>query len=160
MALCGDVNDADDLVHKTLLNAWENIDRFQENISFRGWLLMGLRNDYYSRPQRRTQDTTASRRGSVHQLDIHKARLSSELIRLADALFWLPEDEREALILVAEGVDCEEAAIICSCPVRTFKGRFARGRLRLARILDLPAFARIEESDCCPPSMCRAPHRP
>jgi len=56
---------------------------------------------------------------------------------LWDVLMTLPDDYREALILVAAaGVSYEEAAEICGCAVGTIKSRVHRARARLVEILD------------------------
>ena len=48
----------------------------------------------------------------------------------------LPEDQREALILVgASGFSYEEAADICGCAVGTIKSRVNRARSKLSALL-------------------------
>jgi RNA polymerase sigma-70 factor (ECF subfamily) len=52
------------------------------------------------------------------------------------ALMYLPQPQREALILVgAGGFAYEEAAEICGCAVGTIKSRVARGRVALEALL-------------------------
>jgi RNA polymerase sigma-70 factor (ECF subfamily) len=54
------------------------------------------------------------------------------------ALSQLPDDQREALILVgAAGFSYEEAAEISDCAVGTIKSRVNRARTRLADMLEL-----------------------
>jgi RNA polymerase sigma-70 factor (ECF subfamily) len=54
------------------------------------------------------------------------------------ALNKLPEDQREALILIgASGFSYEEAAEICGCAVGTIKSRVNRARTRLAGLLHI-----------------------
>ena len=54
------------------------------------------------------------------------------------ALTKLPDDQREALILVgAAGFSYEEAAEICGCAVGTIKSRVNRARARLADMLSI-----------------------
>ena len=54
------------------------------------------------------------------------------------ALAKLPQDQREALILVgAAGFSYEEAAAICDCAVGTIKSRVNRARTRLANLLHI-----------------------
>ncbi len=56
----------------------------------------------------------------------------------APSLVRLPDDQREALILVgAAGFSYEEAAEICGCAVGTIKSRVNRARNRLADMLGL-----------------------
>jgi hypothetical protein len=54
------------------------------------------------------------------------------------ALKRLPDDQREALILVgAAGFSYEEAAVISGCAVGTIKSRVNRARTRLAQLLSI-----------------------
>ena len=56
---------------------------------------------------------------------------------LRDALAKLPDEHREALILVgAAGLSYEEAAEICGCALGTIKSRVNRARSKLLTILD------------------------
>jgi RNA polymerase sigma-70 factor (ECF subfamily) len=61
-----------------------------------------------------------------------------EFKELRVALAKLPQDQREALILVgASGFSYEEAAAICGCAVGTIKSRVNRARTRLASELSI-----------------------
>lgn len=54
------------------------------------------------------------------------------------ALEQLPEDQREAIILVgASGFSYEETAEICGCAIGTVKSRVSRARIRLQEILEV-----------------------
>ena len=54
------------------------------------------------------------------------------------ALAQLPDDQREAVILVgASGFSYEEAASICGCAVGTIKSRVNRARNRLAELMSI-----------------------
>ena len=56
----------------------------------------------------------------------------------ARALRQLPNEQREALILVgAGGFSYEDAAAICNCAVGTIKSRVNRARNRLVEILGI-----------------------
>jgi RNA polymerase sigma-70 factor (ECF subfamily) len=61
------------------------------------------------------------------------------LLDLRAALALLPDDQREAIILVgAAGHSCQEAAKIAGCAVGTIKSRVSRARRRLVEILTIP----------------------
>ena len=56
---------------------------------------------------------------------------------LQEALQQLPDEHREALILVgAAGLTYEEAAEICGCALGTIKSRVNRARARLLKMMD------------------------
>jgi RNA polymerase sigma-70 factor (ECF subfamily) len=64
------------------------------------------------------------------------------------ALTELPDDQREALILVgAAGFSYEEAAEISGCAVGTIKSRVNRARNRIATMLGLDPEASVAEGE-------------
>jgi len=73
------------------------------------------------------------------RLSVHPAQDgSSDLNDFRKALELLPEDQREAIILIgASGFSYEEAAEICGCAVGTIKSRVSRARNRLQDILGI-----------------------
>ena len=53
------------------------------------------------------------------------------------ALACLPDDQREALILIgAGGLSYEEVSEICGCAIGTIKSRVSRARDRLSTIIE------------------------
>ena len=59
-----------------------------------------------------------------------------DLADFKKALDALPDDQREAIILIgASGFSYEEAAEICKCAVGTMKSRVSRARTRLQTML-------------------------
>ena len=61
-----------------------------------------------------------------------------EFEELRRALVSLPDDQREALVLIgAAGFSYEEAAQICSCAVGTIKSRVNRAPTRLADLMSI-----------------------
>ncbi|MGE0828611.1 MAG: sigma factor-like helix-turn-helix DNA-binding protein, partial [Hyphomonadaceae bacterium] len=60
-----------------------------------------------------------------------------ELDDVRRAMSLLPDEQREALVLVtAGGLSYEEAAAICGCAVGTIKSRTNRARTALAQIME------------------------
>jgi RNA polymerase sigma-70 factor (ECF subfamily) len=61
-----------------------------------------------------------------------------DMVDFRKALSLLPDDQREALVLVgATGLSYEEAAEVCGCAVGTIKSRVSRARSRLAEVMQL-----------------------
>lgn len=137
VSLCGDAVQADDLVQETLMKAWGHRSSFQEGSNLRAWLFTILRNSYFSdrrRHRREVEDSDGTRTAS---LAVHPQQQGHvDLVDLKAALAELPDDQREALILIgAAGLSYEEAAEICDCAIGTIKSRVNRARRRLGAIL-------------------------
>jgi RNA polymerase sigma-70 factor, ECF subfamily len=139
-SLSGSIQLADDLVQETLLKAWRHADSFTEGTNFKAWVFTILRNTYYSiyrRRGREVQDTDG-----FHASQVAVSAGQDGHMDLADfrkALVRLPEEQREALIMIgAMGLSYEEAAAICHVAVGTMKSRVNRARTRLADLLGLP----------------------
>lgn len=130
---------ADDLVQETMLKAWQSRSSFAAGTNFRGWLFTILRNTYLSDYRKRKRMVADSGDGYASTLAIPPDQLAN--LYLADvsaALAQLPDDQREALLLVgAEDFSYEEAAKICGCAVGTIKSRVNRARGRLGVLLDV-----------------------
>lgn len=139
VSLSGNPDRADDLVQETLVKAWSNIGSFVEGTNLPAWLFTILRNIYYSEYRKRRREvadpegafaaklaTAPAQNGHMDMLDFHAA------------LQHLPNDQREALILIgASGLSYEEAASICGCAIGTMKSRVNRARNRLAELLSI-----------------------
>jgi len=139
MSLCGHTDQADDLVQETLMKAWANLGSFDPGSNMPGWLYTILRNEFYSRLRKRRHEVDdpdgmlAARLASQPAQESH---LNFQDFRAA--LFRLPPDQREALMLVgANGISYEEAAAMCHCAVGTMKSRVNRARNRLAEMLSM-----------------------
>jgi RNA polymerase sigma-70 factor, ECF subfamily len=134
---------ADDLVQETVLKAWKHHASFEAGSNIKAWLYTILRNEFYSqlrKSKREVEDIDGIHAG---RLGMDGSQLSHlDMMDMQMALANLPEDQREAVILVgASGFSYEEAAEICQVAVGTVKSRVSRARLRLNEILG------IEESD-------------
>jgi len=130
--------DADDLVQDTLTKAWTHRDKFERGTNLRAWLFTILRNTYYTGVTRR-------RREIADEDGKHAAALTSPATQdwsvamrtLQSAMLRLPDEHREALILVgAAGLTYEEAAEICGCALGTIKSRVNRARARLLKLME------------------------
>ena len=139
ISLTGNVDRADDLVQETILRALKNIDSFEPGTNMSAWLFTILRNLFrseYRKRKREVEDATGMYADSLKSQPEQATRLEFEELRAA--LEKLPDDQREAVILVgASGFSYEEAAAICGCAVGTIKSRVNRARKRLAEIMSI-----------------------
>ena len=131
-------SDADDLVQDTLIKAWTNRDKFEPGTNLRAWLFTILRNTYYThvlRRRREVRDETGKYAATLSSAPTQDWSLAMRALQTA--LAQLPDEHREALILVgAAGLTYEEAAEVCGCALGTIKSRVNRARARLLRLMD------------------------
>jgi RNA polymerase sigma-70 factor (ECF subfamily) len=135
-SLTGDPHQGDDLAQDTLSSALAHQDSFQPGTNLKAWTFMILRNRFYSNKRRDWRSTELdpelAERTLIANDDPSGALQLDELRR---ALAMLPDDQREALILIgAAGVSYEDAAAITGVAIGTVKSRVSRARDRLALI--------------------------
>ncbi|ACT59717.1 sigma-70 family RNA polymerase sigma factor [Hirschia baltica] len=129
---------SDDLAQEAMLKAWKARDRFEAGSNLKAWVFTILRNQFYSDKRRdwRSQPLDSE----VAEQTIPSAdnpEDNMELLTLRNAMQCLPDDQREAIILVgAGGLSYEEAAEICNCATGTIKSRVSRGRIALIEIIE------------------------
>ena len=142
VSLCGDKERADDLVQETLFKAWNHLDSFKEGTNLKAWLFTILRNTYFSERRKRRREVEDADGTYAGRLATHPEQHGHmDMQDFRAVLVRLPDDQREALILVgAAGFSYEEAAEICGCAVGTIKSRVNRARNRLADMLGLSEF--------------------
>src|ERR1700722_9185466 len=128
--LCGDPTAADDLAQDAMLKAWDARASFQIGTNMKAWTFMILRNQFYSEKRRSWRQSQLDQDVAERTLlavDDPEAPIALDELRLA--LRSLPDEQREALVLVgAGGFAYEEAAEICNCAVGTVKSRVSRAR--------------------------------
>jgi|TARA_Y100000815_G_scaffold270445_1_gene295110 RNA polymerase sigma-70 factor (ECF subfamily) len=137
-SLCGNATAADDLAQEAMLKAWKARESYQSGTNLKAWTFTILRNLFYSekrRSWRRQQLDPEVAEATLVSNDDPSSAL--DLLALRTGLTVLPEDQREALILVgAGGLSYEETAEICGCAVGTIKSRVSRARKALAEIIE------------------------
>ncbi len=147
--LCGNPDEAADLMQDTFLRAYRAWDQFQPGTNCKAWLLKILYNTFCSqwRLARRSPpvvalEAAASEQGlageSGGSADDPESLLTAgsfgEDIR--SALQTLPEEYRQVVVLVdIEELSYGEAAEVLQCPVGTVRSRLARARTALRKTL-------------------------
>lgn len=137
-SLCGRPDLADDLVQEAMLKAWAARERFEKGSNMRAWTFTILRNVYIS--QMRRKKFTGDYDELVAEKQLAAPAHQEGPLALQDlqyALNQLPENQREAIILVgAGGFAYDEAANICGCAVGTIKSRVSRARRTLEGVIE------------------------
>jgi RNA polymerase sigma-70 factor, ECF subfamily len=139
VSLSGNVDRADDLVQETLTRALANIESFQPGTNLSAWLFTILRNQFRSEYRKRRREVEDVDGKYSERLKAQPEQMGKiEFAEMRTALTQLPDDQREALLLVgASGFSYEEAAEICGCAIGTIKSRVNRARRRLADLMDV-----------------------
>ncbi|AOI92467.1 RNA polymerase sigma factor [Burkholderia pseudomultivorans] len=148
--LSGSAGDADDVVQEACVRALRFIDSCRGD-NARPWLLTIVRHAWYTEWRRRTHAHEVAVPEALDDADLPDDwqpasedplahLLRGENVRLVnDALAKLPAEYREVLVLrEMEDLSYREIAAIADVPVGTVMSRLARGRRRLAALLDGP----------------------
>jgi RNA polymerase sigma-70 factor (ECF subfamily) len=137
LSLATHTDHADDLVQETLMKAWNHQDSFQPGTNIKAWLFTILRNEFFSQLRKRrreVEDADGDYAGNLLTPGSQESQLDMADLRIA--LQQLPDDQREAVVLVgASGFSYQEVAQICQVPVGTVKSRVNRARNKLAALL-------------------------
>jgi RNA polymerase sigma-70 factor (ECF subfamily) len=132
--LARDRSAADDLVQDALVRALGALHQFQPGTSLKAWLFTIQRNAFYEQQRRRKREAVAlaaSFDGTETAAPGQDVR--SAITDLQQLIWTLPPLLREALILIgAQELTYEEAAVVCDVPVGTMKARLSRARVALA----------------------------
>lgn len=132
--------EAEDLLHDTVLRALAAYDSYEPGTNFRAWMFTIMMNTFISKYRKRMREPTVSleqapepqAEGSV-DAQVFDRLLSDQV---EDALRAVPEAFRTAVVLVdLEGLSYREAAQALDCPPGTVMSRLARGRAMLKHAL-------------------------
>ena len=134
---------AEDLTQDTFLEVYRNLHRFQGASKFSTWVMgiaLNLSRNYRTRaPERRYQfesEDVLHRHSDSGPTPLVQAQLNQTMLAVQQGLAQLPDELREALVLVTmEGMSYEQAAEISAIPVGTAKNRVFRARRMLRDFL-------------------------
>ena len=135
LRLSGSASDAEDLTQEVFLAAFQGQSRFQHRASVQTWLYQIALN--YWRHSRRTPrlELLALPENAPHA-GPGLAEVVTESVALTCALSALPDDLREAFLLVkAEGLTSREVAHILNIPQGTVQWRVHQAARRLRVLL-------------------------
>ncbi len=138
VGLAGNPADGDDLCQMTIERALVNRQKWQEGTRLDSWMYRIMRNIYIDegRASTRPGQTFVDEEAGLSVGADGGQEAQVELTNVDRAMAKLPEDQREAVLLVmVEGYSYKEAAGIVGCPVGTLNSRLVRGRDALMEIL-------------------------
>jgi len=137
-SLTRNADSADDLVQDTLVRAWSAREQFTMGTNFKAWVFTILRNRFLD--QRRRDREVRERLDDVPD-EKRVVNPTQEIVVQFDDMaraFWrLSPHHREILMLVgANGLSYEEAAVVIGCAVGTVRSRLSRARSELQALLE------------------------
>lgn len=134
LALTRDPAEADDLVQEALLRGHERRRGLKASGNLKSWLFSILKNAFLDghRNRRARERREASVAAFAPIVMDAPQEAAVRLGQLRGAFLALPDDQREALSLIAlEGLTYSEAAKVASVPLGTLMSRVARARENL-----------------------------
>ncbi|MBS0243911.1 MAG: sigma-70 family RNA polymerase sigma factor, partial [Proteobacteria bacterium] len=140
------------------VKAWRSRDSFEPGSNLKAWLFTILRNTFLSERRKRKFEVADADGKLAEQMSVKAEQAGHmDLIDFSKAFATLPEEQREALILVgAEGFAYEEAAQMCGCAVGTIKSRVNRARSKLVDLLGVAGAADFAADDMGSSSKARS----
>lgn len=125
---------AEDLYGDTLLKMVQHKDSYQLGTTIRGWGCFIMRNLLYSQYRRawRWQEWNDVFDTTLPSSDNPHAQL--EFKEVLESLKYIPAEQAEAFMMIAEGMTYEEAAAEAGVEVGTIKSRACRGRALLEKL--------------------------
>lgn len=133
-ALTRDAASAEDLVHDTLVKAYEKKDGFRAGRNLRTWLFAILHNHFIDGRRKNRAETLriAGATEAAESVALPGQEHSVRLAQVRQAFMALPDEQRMALHLVAiEGLSYQEAAVTLGIPTGTLMSRLGRARASL-----------------------------
>ena len=137
--LTKDPDDADDLLHDSLVKAISGLGSWRRGSNMMAWLLTILRNTFLTGRRRllREQMTDEFCDETSEAITLAAQEAALALKEVHDAFKKLSLEYRETLILVViEGLSYEEVADVLEIPIGTVSSRVSRGRTALLELLN------------------------
>jgi RNA polymerase sigma-70 factor (ECF subfamily) len=130
--------EADDLVQETLLRALSKLDDFRGEAQLGTWLGQILVNLHRSkRRQDARRQNLLEERGADEDRVAARQEHALELDQTLEALDRLPDEQREAIALVAlEGISYAAAAEVLGVKLGTLMSRISRGRAAIRAAME------------------------
>jgi len=134
-----DPNDAQDIVHETMMELWRNAERFEGRSSLKSWIYSIARNKSIDRNRkaRRLQytDEVPDREDSgLSPHDIAEASQDHSLVR--DCVEKLPDAHRQIIHLVFfQSLSYQEISDLEGIPLGTVKTRVLHAKKKLGHLL-------------------------
>lgn len=149
--LCGDRDEAEELVQETFAKALKGFSTFREGTNFRAWIFRILRNTFLTSRTGLAASSTVSLEPEDEQLLADTSGATPESLVIASAtreaieraIESLSLPYREVLLLAdVEEMSYQQIAETIGAPLGTVMSRLARARKAVRKALNAEGFAR------------------
>ncbi|NTJ66553.1 sigma-70 family RNA polymerase sigma factor [Agrobacterium rhizogenes] len=128
--------DVDDLAQETISKVLRHSEKFTPGTSLKSWAFTIMRNTYMTEYKRRKRLQVRANSDALFEIPTECSQQKCiYAVEVGKALGQLPKHQRDALLMIVEGVSYEAAAKHCGCEVGTIKSRVSRARTTLVGIL-------------------------
>ncbi|NLS19998.1 RNA polymerase sigma factor [Rhizobium sp. P40RR-XXII] len=129
-------SDIDDLTQETVWKLLRHSERFTPGTSLKSWAFTIMRNTFITEYKRRRRLQLRANDDALFEVPTdcsqQKCIYAAEV---GKALDRLPKYQRDALLMIVEGVSYGAAAERCGCEIGTIKSRVSRARSMLVEML-------------------------
>lgn len=128
---------AEDLIQETVARAWANQKKFKQGTNLNAWLIVILRNEYFTHLRKRKREVEdpngflATTQTVADNQTGHQAAV--EFLKAIELM--QPKNAMALQLVGALGHSYDEAAAILGVPVGTIKSRVSRGRMELRKLV-------------------------
>lgn len=134
--LLGNIEDAEDVIQESFLNAFKKINQFKVEVTFGAWLKKIVVNRSINHLQKNRLTLVDMDESNLEQIESDETRQESNdnsvIKEIKAAITMLPEKYRYvAMLYLIEGFDHPEIADILNISVPTSKTRLSRGKVKL-----------------------------
>nr|WP_246704049.1 sigma-70 family RNA polymerase sigma factor [Rhizobium sp. P38BS-XIX] len=128
--------DADDLMQETVGRMIAHLNSFEPGTKLKSWAFTIMRNTYMTEYKRQKRVHLCSNDDGLFEVPVaSQQNLHLYAMDVSLALDRLPAYQRDALLMIVDGVSYEAAAERCGCEIGTIKSRVSRARTTLAEFL-------------------------
>jgi len=144
LKLTKNINDAEDLLHDTIVRAFRYKDKFVANINLKSWLMVMMRNifisNYRKKKHRKTELVDAS--SYAYLFDMKQNAKNDALFNLTlndiqTAIEKLPQKYHSTIMMFCMGFAYQDIAEVNKLPLSTVKSRLYAARKLLRRELEV-----------------------
>jgi RNA polymerase sigma-70 factor (ECF subfamily) len=149
LALTRRPDQADDLVHDTLVRALTKEHLWQPGTDIRAWLFTILHNQRVNAVRRAVREGTSVPVENISGAVVAPSDPSAgrTLVELDRAMGQIAEEQRQVILLIGlEGMSYEDAAAIIGVPVGTVRSRLSRGRAALRAAMGMADDRRLVQA--------------